>query len=386
MNTLKGYNIDYIPALLFILSAIIWRTKYYVLGLYIFIPIVIGISFWKYHNYILSSKYWKPSIILLLWMLLSSMLSRNYSESLSAMTPCIAAVFLSLSIWALTSKKDNSKLIEFAFIALFISILYATLTGDSFLLDFDYANEVERRGNTQMNSNQYAYFSLFAIIAARLILGKQKVKNSLIRILIYLCLSSITFFIALLTASRQVLLLGIPVLLYFLYYDFWIHGSNKARVLAIASLMVVGALCLPTILELYNNSYLSTRVSANIQEDSRVYLLKTGLEQGLAHPIFGLGLGADVVFSHCTYTHLMGRCGIVAFLAYAYMIFIALIEQFTRYRKTKDTYFKLYAVLIIVYAVANFFYSYINQPFMLSVLFIIIGDSDKTYNNIIGIA
>lgn len=385
MKILKKQKVDFLPTMLFILSAIIWRTPYYVLGLYVFIPIVIGISFWKYNKYIISSKYWKPSIILLLWMFLSSVLSRNYSESMSAIIPCIAAVFLSLSVWALVSINDNSKLVEFAYIALFFSILYATVTGDFFTLDFNYANEAERRGNTQLNSNQYAYFSLFALIATRLILGKQKVKNSIIRILIYLGLGSITFFIALLTASRQVLLLGLPVLLYFLYYDFWLHGNNKVRIFSIALLIIIGVFCLPTILEVYNSSYLSTRVSANIQEDSRVFLLKTGLEQGLNHPILGLGLGADVIFSHCTYTHLMARCGMIAFLAYIYIILIALIEQFTRYKQTKDTYFKLYAFLIIIFTIANFFYSYINQPFMLSVLFVIIGDSDKTYRNIIGI-
>ena len=313
-------------------------------------------------------------------MFLSSLLSDNSLASLKIMISVTATFFLSFSVLALSQKGNNSFFLSFAFICLFIAILYSTLTSESYINSFDYANEAERRANTDLNSNQYAYFSLFTIMAVRLMLGRISIYKPLLGLFIYFVLAGLSFFVALLTASRQVLLLEIPLIVYFVFFDFSTKDNKINRVFLFLFILVAAFFFLPKITSLYDSSYLAVRSGEDIEEDARSYLLLMGLHQGLDNPMFGLGFGANVLFSHCTYTHLLARCGVPAFITYIYMVYISIKEQYQRYKTTHDKYFRLYLFMLVFFAVANFFYSYINQPFMQTIMFLIIGESDKLYS------
>ncbi len=380
MLGIKNKTVDVLPIVLFIIAAIIWRTRFYVLCLYTLLPIVIVYSFRKYKSEIFYSKYWKPYLFLLIWMFLSSLLSDNSLASLKIMISVTATFFLSFSVLALSQRGKNSFFLSFAFICLFIAILYSTLTSESYINSFDYANEAERRANTDLNSNQYAYFSLFTIMAVRLMLGRISIYKPLLGLFIYLILAGLSFFVALLTASRQVLLLEIPLIIYFVIFDFSTKENKTNRVFLFLFIFVAAFFFLPKITSLYDSSYLAVRSGEDIEEDARSYLLLMGLHQGLDNPMFGLGFGANVLFSHCTYTHLLARCGAPAFITYIYMVYISIKEQYQRYKTTHDKYFRLYFFMLVFFAVANFFYSYINQPFMQTIMFLIIGESDKLYS------
>ena len=373
-------NIDYLPTILFIVSAIIWRTPYYTIGLYVLLPIIIIYSFVKYRNLIISSIYWKPYLLLLIWMFLSSFLNDNTANSLNVMISVFATFLLSFSILSLSQNGSNGKMIELGFFALFVAILYTTITSGHFSTSFDYSNETERRGNTELNSNQYAYFSLFAIMAIRLLIGKSENKRLYLRSFLYLALGAMAFWVALLTASRQVLLTEIPVIVFFIFYDFIGKGAAVSKYFILFGLIIVAFFLSPHVLDLYDNSYLAVRSNERFQEDERYSLLLIGLQQGLDNPFWGLGFGADVAYTHCTYTHLLARCGIPALLLYIHMIYTSIKQQLYRYRETNDRYFFLLFFLTVIFAYANFFYSYINQPFMMTILFLIVGESNLIYN------
>lgn len=380
MKLFKYINtIDLIPTLFFLIAAIIWRTSYYVWGLYVMIPTIIVYSWLKCGRYIRASVYWKPYLLLVIWMWLSSAFSVDSAYSFKLMIPVTATFLLSFSILVYSERYNNSRMFALAFICLFVSIMYTTLTGDSYISNFDYANESERRANTEMNSNQYAYFSLFAIMATRLVLGSKVVNRPILRIILYLFLVAIVIFTALLTASRQILVLELPVILFFIYYDFWRNGSAKLRGVLFVVFIFVVVMIVPKVFFFYENSYLAIRASEGIQEDARSSLLMTGFQQGLENPFFGLGLGADTSFSHCTYTHLFARCGFPALILFLYIVINPIKEQYSRFKITRDSYYLLYMFLLIVFSIANFFYSYIEQPFMMTVLFLIVGESNKRF-------
>lgn len=374
-------TIDVIPTISFVVSAIVWRTGYYNLGLYVLIPIVIVHAFWKYGNIIIESRYWKPMLNILFWMLLSSAISDYVGESFRNLVPIIASIFFSLSIMALSSQGNNANMFALGFICLFVAILYFTLTRETYTADFDYANEAERRGNTEMNSNQYAYFSLFAIMSVRLLLGNKHV-CFFIRMILYLLLAGLAFFVALLTASRQVLLLEIPLLLFFVFYDYRLQGARKGKMVYLFMGILFLLFFIPQISSLYESSFLAARSDEDIEDDARSYLLIKGINQGIENPLFGVGLGYKTFFTHCTYTHLWGRCGIPVLLGYLYVIYIAIKDQYRRFKKSRDNYYLMYLFLLIVFFIANFFYSYIDQPFMLSIMFLLIGYSDNRFQKI----
>ena len=373
---------DIIPVTLFVISAIIWRTSFYSVGLYILLPVIILYSFWKYKKAILTSEYFVLYSALVFWMYISSIFNLNIEESLNALVPVLATYLLSFAVLSLSQNGNNSNILALGYVCLFATILYSTVTNDSFTSDFDYANEAERYENTEMNANQYAYFSLFAIMSVRLMLGKRRTAKPLLRILLYFLMAGLSFYVALMTASRQVLLLEIPVLLFFIYYDFWRGGSSRIRVLIVSAFVLFLIFVLPQAIDLYDSSYLAVRSSEDLQEDERSFLLMLGLQEGLDNPIIGLGLSTDTLFTHCTYTHLMSRCGIPSLLCFLCIIFKSLIDQYRHYVRTRNSYFIMYLFLLFIFAIANFFYSYIDQPYMLTILFLIVGDSEKMYHQL----
>ena len=130
---------------------------------------------------------------------------------------------------------------------------------------------------------------------------------------------------------------------------------------------------------MFNDSYLATRSEVGFQDDVRNYILIEAIYQGFDNPMFGLGLGAKTFFSHCTYTHILSRCGFPAAIGFIILIIKCLWEQFKRYRITKKINFLLYFFCISIIFVGHFLYSYIDQPFLMPIMFAIIGISDREF-------
>ena len=249
---------------------------------------------------------------------------------------------------------------------------------DSFTMSFDYSNELERNSNFVLNTNEYAYYSLFAIMGWRLalLLWKQETKKIFLLVL-YLASFIMIIFVALLTASRQVMLLEIPLLSFFVCLDF-IRGSKNQYMLLLFIVLII--LAFPYINQIYENSYLSQRSEVSFQEDTRGRIFWLAIEQGLENPFLGIGLGAKSFFSHNTYTHILARTGFPSLIAFLYIMVSCVFLQLKRYKRTKLNNFLFYFGCLFILSVGHFTYSYFNEPFMMAIIFAIIACSD--YDNI----
>lgn len=384
-DSIKNYikTVDLIPVLLFALATVLWRTALAQYSLYLVIPSVIVISFFKYYRHIAHSRYFWPYLLLVGWMFLSSYMTPQTGKALNYMISVVATILLSFSFIALSQKHNNIKVLYLGFVLLFATLMYQVIVSNGqVLVDFDYANERERESVTILDANQYAYFSLFALMSIRLFLGDLYIKRPLLRICLYVVMLVISIYVALITASRQVLLLQIPMISYFVYFDFFKNrkrGRHSNRLFPIIIFVAVIILALPSVLELYGNSYLAVRSESDLGEDTRWELLKIGMRTGFENPIVGIGLGVKSRFTHCTYTHLFSKCGLIPLILFLIIILRSIKEQRERYKSTHDDMFKLYLLCALIFAIANFLYSYINQPFMMTFLFLIIGDSNNRY-------
>lgn len=377
INIIRKWNIDFIPTLLFVFAAVMWRTQYSQLCLYVAIPAMIVYTFGFYKKSVFQCKYLKSYTIILALIVLSSMINGGGARVISMLVPIVATYLISLTLYGLTQNGNNTKMLCIAFMGLYVSIMYATLTGEAFVADFDYDNEAERRGNTILNANQYAYFSLFAIMATRILLGYKDKLWAIAKLGIYFILVIAACYTALMTASRQVLLLEIPLIAYYFYHDFLKEGKGTYKTLFIVAVIVIILYGAPLFFQYYDNSYLSVRSEAAVNEDARSSLLISAILIGLENPLFGVGLDANISFSHCTYTHLFSRCGAICVFMYIYMIINAILVQRKRFKYTRDSYYQVISVCLIFFAIANLFYSYIDQPYMLPILFLTIGEADK---------
>lgn len=392
MKLFIKYYIDWFPTLLFFMSFVLWRGNLYQISLYVLIPILVVLSFLKNNKTILSSIYFRPYLVLLLWALLSSLFNNYTEESLRQMIPMFASFLLSLSAYSIALKKKNSIILYFAYIAFFIVLMTQTFQQSGFVQDFDYTDESERTSTMKMNANDYAYYSFYLIIAVRMMyewLGLKK--NRILLLLIYLTLTVVVVYMALFTASRQVLYIELPLLAYLLYLDFF--KSNKKGWSKVGLLMLIIGIMIviiPVFYSYFDNSYLAVRSEVSFQEDNRSDLMLDAMEIALTHPLFGVGLGhplgtfvdcVPISFSHCTYTHIASRCGMLTLILYIYIGVKFLLTQYKHYRLYKDTTYLLFYIFGLFYFVGNFTYNYIDGPFMMAIIFILIGDSERYYIN-----
>ena len=371
------YN-SYIPILLFLFAALVWRTSYYIYSLYVAIPVIITYCFYNYKEEIIHSKYFVPYLFVILWMFLSSFVNENTRQSFSMMIPILASFLFSMATYSMAYVNKYAYILFLTYVVLFAYMMVQNIGADSFTMNFDYANEIERGENSQQNANVYAYYSLFAIIGWRMFL--LSLKNNIKPLFLsffYLLSLIVVVFVALMTASRQVMALEIPLLLYFFYFDFVREKENKVILLLI--IVVIIAIS-PYILDMYGNSYLATRSEVGFQDDGRSNLIKKAIEQGFDNPLYGIGLSANTSYSHCTYTHILSRTGFPAFVVFLYMILDSIIVQWRRFRETKDVIFLYYLGGLSIIGIGHFTYSYIQEPFMMAIMFAVVGLSDNMYS------
>ena len=392
MKLFVKYYIDWIPTLLFLMSFVLWRGNLYQVSLYVLIPILVVISFLKNHKTIFSSIYFRPYLVLLLWALLSSLFNNYTEKSMRQMIPMFASFLLSLSVYSIALKKNNPIILYLAYLAFFIVLMTQTFQQSGFVQDFDYIDESERSSTMKMNANDYAYYSFFLIIAVRMMLEWLRIKKTIILLsLVYLALTVVVFYTALFTASRQVLYIELPLLEYLLYLD--IFKSDKKGWSKIGLLMLIIGIMMfiiPVFYSYFDNSYLAVRSEVGFQEDNRSDLMVDAMEIALTHPLFGVGLGhplgtivdgVPLSFSHCTYTHIASRCGLLTLILFLYIGVKFILTQYKYYRLYKDTTYLLFYIFGVFYFIGNFTYNYIDGPFMMAIIFILIGDSERYHIN-----
>ena len=371
-------NNSYIPIFLFLLAGILWRTSLYIVSLYVAIPLLILFCIIFYYKDFFNNKYSYLYLFVLFWIFLSSIVN-PHDAALDEIIPIIASYLLSFSIYSIAYRNNKYNGIFLSYIALFAFLLYMNITSENFTSNFSYSNELERMNNNILNANEFAYYSLYAIMSIGILIHTVRYKIRPIYILAIYCVCGyISLYVALMTASRQVLALNIPMLILFSYIDFFKNGGNKRNIVILLGAMII-ILLLPYMQNMFNDSYLATRSEVGFQDDVRNYILIEAIYQGFDNPMFGLGLGAKTFFSHCTYTHILSRCGFPAAIGFIILIIKCLWEQFKRYRITKKINFLLYFFCISIIFVGHFLYSYIDQPFLMPIMFAIIGISDREF-------
>lgn len=380
MKLLNKITIDWFPVLLFLISIITWRGGTYRFSLYLAIPVLIIYSFARFYRIIISSKYWWPYLLLIIWIFISSLVNDNRDVSLERMIPIVASFLLSFSVYATSSRKKNYHFLYFAYCAFFVVMFIQSYQTKGFVSEFDYANEIDRKSRMRLDANAYAYYSFFLIISARMMFESfNKSFKKLLRLMLYIILLIISWYVALFTASRQVLYLNIPIILMFVYIDFFKRQSIGGSLPYLMAILIVLITLVPLFFQYYSNSYLAYRSQTTFVEDSRYSLFVKAYDVFIENAFWGIGLGAPISFSHSTYFHLASRCGFPALLLYIVMLLKFIVPQIKRYRKTMNTTFLLYFICGLFYFIGNFLYSYIDEPFMMAILFILIGDSERYY-------
>lgn len=379
----------YIILLWIVFSTELLFRSYHSISLYVITPFLFVFSIYK-TPYLFKDNYIIAYLVIMFWSLITCFTSINQAESWIAyrvMAGCFMISFIMYSFITRSNSPQRTTAIFFTFILLFLTtFIYLYLSGDMYALD----TTTDRLEGKNMNGNDIAYELFHVVIVVFIFINAIRDVNSMFKMIISVFLVFLSLWCSILTGSRQIVVVIIPLVVVSAFFSLNINKSSKSKRFIRLLLVFIGIGIVIGVFQRYfyntlMNSFLYTRMQDNMAEDSRVGMISRAFVAGVEHPFFGVGTGCFYLydrsrhFSHCTYTELFANSGIIPLIAYLYMVIKFMVEQRKRYRITKDRVFLYLFICSIFWAAYNFFYAFNTTAWSMSFFFLLIGYSNNAY-------
>lgn len=357
------------------------------IALYAIIPFIFCYCFQKYKLYY-ENRYIVIYSCLVLCILFSCFVSSFIAETIAELKALFGTIMMCYIVSCLSIDKEKRSFLYLLWITYYIGMLMYIPQMDVYK-NFDFSSE--RLNDQKLNANTIAYHT-FYLTYSIYILG-ELVRNISIKNICrysFFLMIPLSIAAALITGSRQVLIIQVPLILLLLYTRYF-TGTLSAKVLLVCIIVLPVTIYVgtPKVLELYNSSVLASRYKNSVKKDSRTDLLKDAIEIGRQNPILGVGPGNYIKysiynqFSHCTYTELFVNCGIVALFFYLYMLWVFLKKQYQYYKETRDKFFIVFFEFGIIFAIDNFFFVFYYSLWLLPYFFLVASHSEYYYRELI---
>lgn len=355
------------------------------IALYGAIPLCFILSF-SISNSLKSNKYVKQLVLLIIWIAFTYLGATFMKEASNQMKNLLGVFIFSV---ALANLAKDRRCIPWLYGIFIILLIQALVYANEHIMVAGFDIATDRLNDEKLNANTVAYYTFFVTFAlyelGNSFLVRNRILTRIFRVL-FLLMYVVSFSVAILTASRQVLIIQLP-LLCLLTYIRYIKGANiKNKVLFVIIAIALCASFTNQITNIYDNSFLKVRAEKDVEDDARTLLLKDALKVGLQHPIMGVGPGNYVRysysrhFSHCTYTELFANTGVIGFIIYINLLFLFLKKQYKRMRLYKDKTFVVFLVCGLIYFFDNFFYVFYIDLWLIGFFILIASHSEVYYN------
>lgn len=350
-------------------------------ALYAFIPLAFIITLKEYG--FKQNKPMKQLSLLYAWIIFTAFFAHFPELTLRQLRQMLGCYLFCYTLSQQTRKPRMVPWLYGVFIVLLISVLYYGFTQ---IITSSYSIENSRMDDATLNANTIAYFLLNATVAV-FILGDiclDHITYVSIRIL-FILMIPISFWMAIFTASRQIIITMIPLFLLLLYSRYMRHMKRSSTWVTIIVISIMSIFVVPQYASIYNRSNLRQRTEIDIEDDSRSKLLEDAFKVGMEHPVVGVGPGNYIAFSfnrhmsHCTYTELFANCGLMGFLLYAILVVSFLWKQWRLFRKTKDDSHLVFFIFGIIYILDNIFFVFYQDIWLIS-FFILVASHAEEYN------
>lgn len=332
----------------------IFSLLYYAIGnfetqmlqqaLWIFMPVSAICVFIKSKK-VFANIYMKYLAALFIWSGFTALFAVDTEVAANSMTRMCGVFLFCYIIVYLSERYVSSYWVAIVYFVFFINcIIYAQThilsLGDTIESDFRLTDE-------KLNANIFGYF-LFIVtfLAYHLGIISRSGKIRLLFRVIFIALIPLTFFLAILTASRQILVLQAPYFSILLYRRYWKQAKVFPRIIFVSAFFALVFCFANEFDKIYKESYLAVRSEESITEDSRAVLAEEAFTVGIHNPILGVGpdnfknMSEFHDFSHNTYLELFANSGIIAAVLYVIMLCKFLIYNYKKFRKYRtDEYF-----------------------------------------------
>ena len=366
--------------------ASLWSNAANQVALYIAIPLATVLCFFQ-KGALNPNKYFKILFVLLIWIFISYFWAEYKSVAERQLTQILGTLILCY-IYNVVSK--NEKAIPYLYITYIILFIGAAIYAKENILEtLDKSNS--QLDDKKLNANTLAYYMFYLTYAVYELRTFMKRKLSRITIEgLFILMIPLTIAVAILTASRQVLIIQIPLIAILLYLRYIKDATLRSKVMFILLAVVCIAYATPHVVEIYDDSYLKTRNELSVKDDTRLLLLRDAFKVGMNHFPVGVGPGNYVYysptknFSHNVYAELFVNEGIIGLILYCWMILLFLSRQIKRYRLYKDKQYLVFLLFGIIYAIDGFFYVFYPYLWLMGVFILVASYSEVYYNNRIG--
>lgn len=372
-------------AMLYFAASVSLNDSLNPIALYGAIPLCFILSF-SISNSLKSNKYVKQLVLLIIWIAFTYLGATFMKEASNQMKNLLGVFIFSV---ALANLAKDRRCIPWLYGIFIILLIQALVYANEHIMVAGFDIATDRLNDEKLNANTVAYYTFFVTFAlyelGNSFLVRNRILTRIFRVL-FLLMYVVSFSVAILTASRQVLIIQLP-LLCLLTYIRYIKGANiKNKVLFVIIAIALCASFTNQITNIYDNSFLKVRAEKDVEDDARTLLLKDALKVGLQHPIMGVGPGNYVRysysrhFSHCTYTELFANTGVIGFIIYINLLFLFLKKQYKRMRLYKDKTFVVFLVCGLIYFFDNFFYVFYIDLWLIGFFILIASHSEVYYN------
>ena len=355
------------------------------MALYMLLPLAFLLSFIKCEK-IAPNRNMTFLILLYVWDCFSSLWAL-YPSTANAELKRILGAFLLTYIMAVNGKERSMlKYLYATFIILYLGAwVYASQSG----LVMAELDGKERLNDAKLNANTVAYYTFYVTYAC-FCLSSIIDSEFWSRICKYLFLTMIplSFYVALVTASRQVLVIQIPLISFLLYERYYKQAGKKTRMLFVCITVMVILLVAQKVMDIYDNSFLAMRAEKDLSEDSRFFILQDAIKVGFDHFPIGVGAGNYVHysfshhFSHCSYAELFANNGIVGLGLYVALLYRFIKLQWKRYRWTKDRQIMVFLFFGLIFAFYQFFYVFYSDLWLIAFFVLVATHADLYFNEI----
>ena len=354
--------------LLYLYAALPVVSTYGQIVLYITIPGAALLSYLSSRDKS-QSKYMKLLLLLFIWIVFTSFFSYNIDVSFVWLRRVLAVYLLCLAVHQIAKEDRYIPWVYLIWVIIYVTCLsYARdlITTDQ----IDYTTN--RVSDVNLNANTLAYFTFF-ITVIFFIWGNYDNKiGKFCRLLFFLTIP-LSFYVALVTASRQVLIIQVPLILFLLYIRY-LKGNRGIKVVLFVTLFFIFFFLFKSyIIQIYESSFLFQRSQMEVNEDARAALIRDGIKTGLNNFFTGVGIGCfgyynygHDTFAHNTYVELFSTTGIVGFVIYVYMIISFIFIQFKRYLQYRKKDYLVFAVIGLMYSLDNMFYVFHTDPWLMA--------------------
>lgn len=340
------------------------------LGLYVAVPSSFCLSFFCRKNAVFNNIYVIIFCLLLGWISLTWFTAVNIGIATAHLQRLAGVFMMTVAICNMATDERNVPWLYGLYVLVFgIAVHYAYT--HILTLQFDIASD--RLDDERLNANILASYTFYATFA--LFIMGEILNNRIFRVIfrvVFLAMIPLSFIIALLTASRQVLLVQIPLIACLLYLRYLKNGSFKKRFAFVAGVVICFAAFSDSVSKMYDNSFLKERNENSIEDDSRFKVLQEAIEVGCENPIVGVGPGnfilysSDHIFSHCSYTEVFANDGVIGLVLYVFLVGYFIRKQFQCFRTTRELLYLAFLIFGIVFAFYNFFYVFYSDIWLMS--------------------